>query len=128
MKYVISESRLNYAIYDYIEKTFSQYNICDEHPIEYERAVNHPTISAHENIDTSRITFYDCDTEEPLMRYYTADYFSTELPKKNCPFVTLESELEIKFNRIFSELWVEPFKEWFTLTFELPLKNVKRNR
>lgn len=122
MKYVITESRLNTAIYNYFDTLFDVANINWSYPYEYDDE------TGEESEDTNRIEFYkgDFSDEDVVFRWTDCDYFREGSHARSiCPTVNVEYAYEKVLNGYFSNFWQEPFKEWFKNNFELPIKTVE---
>lgn len=125
MKYIITESRLNDAIYDYINELFDVERISWSHPFDY--FDNTDT----EGEDPTRIEFffgqqYDEYSDNSLFRYHSCEYFSEEGFAKNlCPILVIEGPYDEQLNKQFGKLWEEPFKKWFQEKFKLPVKTIQ---
>jgi hypothetical protein len=122
MKYIIRESRLNEHITNYLDSIFPIEEIHSTHPEEY-------TEDGSYYEDSNRIEFYIGDYEygeNTCFRWYSCEYFNPDSPAKNiCPVVVIESHFDISLNGFFGNFWHEPFKEWFTKNFNLPVKTVE---
>jgi len=121
MKYIISESKFEQVVTDYLNEMFDVDNINWTHPLEY----NDDTEEEWE--DNNRIEFYigDYSDEETCFRWYDCDYFDPNgYARDICPTVSLEYEYENILNGYFGDRWHEPFKKWFKYHFELPVKTI----
>lgn len=123
MKYIISESKLESAIFDYLDKLFDVDEISLMMPLEYDEDTD------QEWEDNTRIEFYlgdyDEETEDTCFRWYDCEYFKPDSPARNiCPTVSVELYYENLLNSYFGDLWREPFRKWFIENFELPVKTV----
>lgn len=119
MKYIISESRNEKLIFNYLDKLFDVKNIHHHHPHEYDDFT--------EDEIESIIEFYEGDYSDDdfCFRYYACDYFKPETPAREiCPEVALEYNKAYRLNSLFGNLWEEPFKKWFEKNFSLPVKTV----
>jgi hypothetical protein len=127
MKYIIKESKLNSAIYEYIDQLFHNgYNI---------------RMEAAEDEDGSPIEYaYDFIQENGgfgfLFTWTGKEYYEkegneniTSFGKRwidYAPVVEIsEDEIIDQLKGMFGELWVPIFKQWFTDTFSLPVKTVE---
>lgn len=117
MKYLITESKLEETITNYIDELFDVDNIKSIHPITGEMLD-----------DNTRIIFYIGDYEGEkygCFYWYSCDYFNPNSPASEmCPTVSLEVEYENQLNGYFGDMWKEPFKKWFKYHFELPIKTI----
>lgn len=120
MKYVISESRLEGAILNFIEETFPFDEINFSNPYdEFEDGT--------EGEDPNRIEFYkgDYQDEDILFRWYGCDYFTSySEARENCPMVELEYPYSNTFYGYFGDSWKKPFQQWFEEKFQVKLKTV----
>ncbi|NBO23426.1 hypothetical protein EBU94_08845 [bacterium] len=122
MKFVITESRLEDTIMNYLDELFDIQNLNWTHPYEY----NDET--GEEGEDENRIEFYIGDyegEEEGCFRWYDCDYFNEGSPAQDiCPTINIENEYVNVLNGYFGDLWQETFKKWIDLHFDLPVKTV----
>jgi hypothetical protein len=121
MKYIITESKLENFITNYIEDLFSVDEINWANP----RMYDPEEMESYE--DPNLIEYYIGDYEEGdniFFRWYGCDYFSSNA-QSNCPLVVVEVEYERQLNLLFNNKWKEPFKDWFTSSFNLPVKYVE---
>ncbi len=122
MKYIITESKLNEAILNYIDSLF---DVDDIH-------WTHPIIDDDETgemwDDNNRIIFYLGDymgQDYGCFSWYACDYFNPNSPASEiCPTVSLDIEYENQLNGYFGDMWHKPFKKWFTQNFDLPVKTI----
>lgn len=125
MKYIITESRLESAIMEYLNKTFPLDNVYFTNPTEYDYETG-------ENYDDdTRVEFYlgDYENEDTIFRWYDCEYFyENSDPKERCPIVTVEHPYDNTLDGFFGNRWEEPFKKWFTENFDLPVKTVESTR
>lgn len=122
MKYLIQESRLEEIIINYLNGIFPVEEMSWMSPEEY----NSDTKLYEE--DTNRIVFYlgPSTYDDAAFRWYNCEYFNPDSEaQKICPTVAMENEFSGVLNGYFGETWIEPFKKWFTLNFELPVKTVE---
>ena len=123
MKYLITESRIEEAITDYLDELFDIENLNWTHPYDYDDE------TGEEGEDENRVEFYIGDypgSDEGCFRYYFCDYFTpNSLARDICPTISIESEYTRVLNGYFGNLWIEPFKKWIKLHFDLPVKTVE---
>jgi len=122
MKYVITESRLDETITNYLYQIFDVENIHYTVPYEYDDE------TGEEGDDDTRMEFYigDYENDDSCFKYYTCDYFDEgSNPKEICPIVGVDYPYDTKLNGYFGDKWHEPFKKWFTENFDLPVKTVR---
>jgi hypothetical protein len=122
MKYLITESKLEETITNYLDSIFDVDDINWTHPPEYDEE------TGEEWDDNNRIVFYIGDYEgedEGCFYWYDCDYFNPNSPaSEKCPMVNLETQYENQLNGYFGDMWHEPFKKWFNYHFNLPVKTI----
>jgi len=123
MKYIITESRLEKSIIDYINKLFPIDEINYINPYDYDDETD------EEGDDENRVEFYIGDYDEgdnTIFRWYDCDYFFeySEL-RKRCPLIVVEDQYRRELDGFFNDLWHEPFKKWVMENFDLPIKTVE---
>ena len=121
MKYIITESKLDKAVTNYLYEMFPVDNIHSTNPIEYDDE------TGWEGEDENRVLFYigDYGDENNCFYWYDCGYFDSDGPARNiCPTVSVEYEFENILTGLFGNRWYEPFKKWFTENFDLPVKTV----
>lgn len=125
MKYIITESRLESTIVEYLNKVFPLDNVFSTSPTEYDYETG-------ENYDDdTRVEFYlgDYENEDTVFRWYACEYFyENSDPRERCPIVTIEHPYDNNLDGFFGNKWEEPFKKWFTKNFDLPVKTVESTR
>ena len=119
---VITESKLEKTIIEYINEMFDVDDIHYINPLEYDDE------TGEEWDDDNRVLFYIGDyqgEDEGCFRWYGCEYFDPNSPASEiCPTVSLEIEYENQLNGYFGDMWKEPFKKWFKYHFDLPVKTV----
>ena len=122
MKYIITESKLENLIIEYIDKIFDVNDIHSTNPLEDDDE------TGEEWEDENRVVFYIGDyngEDEGCFYWYACDYFNPNSPASEiCPMVSVEVQYEKQLNAYFGDLWKEPFKKWFKEHFELPVKTI----
>jgi len=123
MKYIITESRLDQAIVDYINKLFPIDEINHIMPYDYDEETD------EEGDDENRVEFYIGDYDEgdnTIFRWYDCDYFFLySEPRKRCPLIVVEDQYKRELDGFFNNLWHEPFKKWVMKNFDLSSKTVE---
>lgn len=122
MKYILKESQLEKAIYDYLDDLFPLNNLNWTHPPE-----ESDEQGGWGDEDETRVEFYlgDYNDDETCFRWSSCDYFNPNSPAQNiCPEVVVESPFDEQLNNYFGDLWHEPFKKWFTEKLNLPVKSI----
>ena len=121
MKYIITESKLEKVITDYLNELFDVDNI------NYTNVWDYDDDTAEEWEDENRIEFYlgDYAEDETCFRWYGCGAFieGSESTTK-CPVVQVEYKYEKNLNGYFGDTWHEPFKNWFYKHFDLKIKSV----
>lgn len=122
MKYVITESRLDTIIYDYIDKMFDVENINWHNPYYYDDD------TGEEGEIETMVEYYIGDFDEGeniCFRWYDCEYFAPNNHLQGrCPIVSLEVEYQKILDGYFGEMWHEPFKKWFIEKFDQPVKSI----
>jgi hypothetical protein len=127
MKYVITESKLNQVITDYLNEIFPLDNVHYTNPTDYDDETG-------ENYDDdTRVEFYLGeeyeDGETTIFKWYDCKYFYPDSHAQTiCPKVVVEHPYDDRLLAYFSDKWEEPFKKWFTENFNLPVKTVEWKR
>jgi len=127
MKYTITESKLNSAIYEYIDELFHNgYNIRmeeaedeDGDPIEYAYDFVQDNGGYGFLFTWTGKEYYEKEGRENVTTFGKRwiDY---------APVIEIaEDEIIDQLKTMFGELWVPIFKQWFTDTFSLPVKTVE---
>lgn len=125
MNYLISESKLNDAIYSYIDKMFDLKDIGATHPYEYDGFDN-------ESENVNILTFYRGDYDGPwdsdfVFTWIGINYYDPQEDKekrKHAPIVELHEDYCNVLNSYFGNLWHEPFKRWFKEKNDLSIKTI----
>jgi hypothetical protein len=127
MKYLITENKLNQTIMSYIDDVFS------EKKIHMAKA-----LSDGEEVDGAYDFFTDDYSEgydeDYLFLWSDAEYYEQKFSDdhRKQELIDTSPVLEItktgsskgRFNELFGDMWREPFKEWFTNKFGLPVKTL----
>ena len=125
MKYIITESRLDDVVIEYLNGMFDVSNVHSTNPTEYDDETG-------ENYDDdTRVEFYlgDYEDENTIFKWYDCEYFYPDSPAQNiCPTVVVEHPYDDRLIGLFNNKWEEPFKKWFTENFNLPVKTVEWSR
>jgi hypothetical protein len=126
MRYIITESKLEQTIINYLDELFEIDNINSFNPYEY----NDETDEEYD--DYTRVQFYIGDYEDgdnDIFKWYDCDYFDEDSdPKNRCPLVVIDHPYDKTLLAYFGDKWEEPFKKWFTENFDLPVKTVEWSR
>ena len=125
MKYIITESRLDDIVIEYLNGMFDVSDVHSTNPTEYDNETG-------ENYDDdTRVEFYlgDYEDENTIFKWYDCEYFYPDSPAQNiCPTVVVEHPYDDRLIALFNDKWEEPFKKWFTENFDLPIKTVEWKR
>jgi hypothetical protein len=131
MRIIITESKLNQAVIDYLNETYDTNNIGWT-----------PGIDDFGNEVDYAIEFYEGDYEEgdsTLFRWYGKDYWENEGGegwgegepylsdfKDKSPLLVFEDINEITIlNGYFGDNWKKPFIDWFWDKFNVPVKTIE---
>lgn len=117
MKYIITESRLNQTVKNYLNNTLDVENI------------NWTHITDVYGDDKDGIEFYlgDYGDDEKLFFFYGEDYWNEtqDYRRQHSPIIHISNdELINSLEGFFNDNWKEGFKEWFVETFKIPVKTV----
>lgn len=117
MKYIITESKLNQTVKNYLNNTLDVENI------------NWTYLTDEWGDEQDAIEFYlgDYMDDETLFRLYNESYWTenSDWRKELSPMLYIEDqELLNSLEGYFNDNWKEGFKEWFIETFKLPVKTV----
>lgn len=125
MKYLLTESQIDELITKQLDIMFDVDNIHSTSPYEYDDD------TGEEYEDTNRIEFYfgDYGDEDTVFRWYSKEYWGQDAEsyrgyKQKSPIVEIEEPYLSNLNGLFGSMWHKPFKEWFKLNFEVPVKTV----
>jgi len=126
MKYVITESKLEQTIINYLDELFDVDNINSLNPYEYDDE------TGEEYDDDTRVEFYIGDYEDgdnDIFKWYDCEYFYEDSePRNRCPLVVIEHPYDNTLVGYFGDKWEGPFKKWFKENFDLPVKTVEWKR
>jgi hypothetical protein len=124
MKIIITESKLNQAVIDYLNETYDTNNIGWT-----------PGIDDWGNEVDYAIEFYEGDYEEgdnTVFRWYGEDYWEvSKIEEYIKEFKNKSPQLEICDNTVYTTLngyfgdnWKQPFIDWFWDKFHVPVKTI----
>ena len=126
MEYIITESKLFNAIYQYIDGSYDVDKIDFFNPETYDEDWEKDTENPH------IIEFYnkeydgDYDENGMLFVYIVKEYYKDEPSSKS--FINQTPILIVNdygtLESMFGEYWKEPFKKWFKNKFKLPVKTI----
>jgi hypothetical protein len=126
MEYIITESKLFNAIYQYIDGSYDVDKIDFFNPETYDEDKEKDTENPH------IIEFYnkeydgDYDENGMLFVHIVKEYYKDEPSRKS--FINQTPILIVNdygtLESMFGEYWKEPFKKWFKNKFKLPIKTI----
>ena len=126
MKYIITESKLNSAIYDYIDNLFKEGK--QIHMVKHTRE-DDDTI---EDVEVAGAYDFFHKGDDDLFTWTGREYYNTPKNGLNASkWLELAPVVEIvnyskldALNNMFGELWRPVFITWFENTFSLPIKTL----
>jgi len=128
MKIIITESKLNQTVIDYLNETYNTNNIYWEYGIDdWGNEVGYA------------MKFYqgDYDEDDTLFRWYGEDYWDSEDTesysnerrqemKDKSPILSFEDANTLNtLNGYFNDKWHQPFIDWFWNKFHVPVKTIE---
>ena len=131
MKIIITESKLNQAVIDYLNDTYDTNNIGWT-----------PGIDDWGNEVDYAIEFYEGDYEEgdnTVFRWYGEDYWESdegssygeeddeyikEMKNKSPQLEIYDNTVYRTLNGYFGDKWKQPFIDWFWDKFHVPVKTI----
>ena len=127
MKYIIPETKLYKAIYEFIDDKYSSKDI---------QYIDGPRYDPYEdeNFDDENFRiFYEGewggeDYTDILFWYYSKEYYegepNSEVWMEDAPILSVSTDDYWSMDGLFGEYWKEPMKEWFENKFNLPVTTV----
>jgi len=127
MKYIITESKLNSAIYDYIDNLFKEGK--QIHMVKHIARADDDTLS-DEEVEGAYDFFHK--GEDELFTWTGREYYERPYNKSVwSKWLELAPVVEIvdygkldALNNMFGDLWRPVFITWFENTFSLPIKTL----
>ena len=128
MKIIITESKLNQAVIDYLNDTYDTNNIGWSYGID----------DWGNEVDYA-IEFYEGDYEEgdnTVFRWYGEDYWTSEegdlwtdeyikeMKNKSPQLEIYDNTVYRTLNGYFGDKWKQPFIDWFWDKFNVPVKTI----
>ena len=128
MKIIITESKLNQAVIDYLNDTYNTNNIGWSYGID----------DWGNEVDYA-IEFYEGDYEEgdnTVFRWYGEDYWISEegelwtdeyikeMKNKSPQLEIYDNTVYRTLNGYFGDKWKQPFIDWFWDKFNVPVKTI----
>jgi hypothetical protein len=127
MKYIITESRLNDTIIEYLNNIYDVSDINWTNPYDYDDETD------EEGENPNIIEFYRGDYEgtydsDYVFMWYAPEHFPG--PEniswfEDAPILEIHENEGETLNAYFGDKWHEPFKRWFEENFELPIKTIE---
>ena len=127
MKYIITESKLEEIIVNYLNNMYDVNDISWKYPLENDEETD------DWEEDPNRLHFYKGDDEydDRIFLWYDKDYWNVERSDnarnfyEKSPILDFENvnDLEI-LNGYFGNKWVPVFKKWFEDNFRIPVKSI----
>lgn len=124
MKYIITESKLNSAIYEYIDHLFKEGKQI--------HMVKHTTPDDDDEEVAGAYDFFHKGEDELFLwtgeEYYERPYNKPAWTKwkELAPVVEIVNYQKLdSLNNMFGDLWRPVFIKWFENTFSLPIKTLK---
>ena len=130
MKIIITESKLNQAVIDYLNDTYDTNNIGWSYGID----------DWGNEVDYA-IEFYEGDYEEgdnTVFRWYGEDYWTSEegelwtdeyikeMKNKSPQLEIYDNTVYRTLNGYFGDKWKQPFIDWFWDKFNVPVKTINK--
>jgi len=133
MKYLITESKLEQVIYDYIDKLFAAENGKTE--IHKLNSLGEDDDEIDDAYDFVNDDYYDGDNQDYLFSWTGREYYDNEKRKNYmskgikfidlAPIVEIHDESKVRtLNLIFNEMWKPIFNKWFQDKVNLPVKTL----
>lgn len=120
--FLIKESSFKNAIFSYFDELFEPESLQSKYREMYDDVLD----TYIENVDGKVFFKGGFDDDEVCFRWYSCDYFQKgSYAKTICPTVVIEDYYFKSLDGFFGDLWVEPFKLWFTSKFDLPVKTIE---
>ena len=115
MKYLITESKLERAVINYINELFPEDNLHLQYMMDDDG-----------EIEAMKVYLGNSDDDLMCFAWYGAEYFHGRTSyREKSPMVMIDNEFSFSLNAYFGDSWHEPFKRWFTEYFNLPVKTVE---
>jgi len=130
MKYLITESKLEQVIYDYIDKLFAAENGKTE--IHKLNSIDEDGKDIDGAYDFVNDDYYDGDIQDYLFSWTGKEYyenhqsqsFGTRLVNEAPIVEILDKNKVMTLNLIFNEMWEPIFDKWFQDKVNLPIKTL----
>ena len=134
MKYLITESKLEQGIYDYMDELFSSENGNTE--IHRLNTIDEDGKDMVGSYDFVNDDYYDGDNQDYLFSWTDNEYYELLTPNyitqaeletliKKTPNVEMHDKNKVMtLNSIFGEMWKPIFNKWFQDKVNLPVKTL----
>jgi hypothetical protein len=134
MKYLITESKLEQGIYDYLDELFSSENGNTE--IHKLKSIDEDGNEIDGAYDLVNDDYYDGDNQDYLFSWTGREYYESLTPNyitqheleglyKKTPNVEIHDKNKVMtLNSIFGEMWKPIFNKWFQDKVNLPIKTL----
>ena len=134
MKYLITESKLEQGIYDYLDELFSAENGNTE--IHKLKSIDEDGKEIDGAYDLVNDDYYDGDNQDYLFSWTDNEYYESLTPNyitqaeletliKKTPNVEMHDKNKVmSLNSIFGEMWKPIFSKWFQDKVNLPVKTL----
>ena len=138
MKYVITESKLDQVIYDYLDELFAAKNGNTEiYKLEvFSRQPENRNEPLEGQYDFVNDDYYETNDQENLFSWTGKDYYELITPNyitqdemerysKRTPIVSINDNNKVKtLDSYFGDLWKPAFKKWFVDKTEMDYKTL----
>jgi hypothetical protein len=127
MKYIITESKLEEIIVNYLNKMYNVNDINWKYPLENDEETD------NWEEDPNKLYFYKGDDEydDRIFLWYDKEYWNVERSDnarnyyEKSPALDFENRNDlIILNGYFGDKWVPVFKKWFEDNFGVPVKSI----
>ncbi len=127
MKYIITESKLEEIIVNYLNNMYDINDINWKHPLENDEETD------NWDEDPNRLYFYKGDDEydDRIFIWYDKEYWNVERSDnakkfyENAPILDFENGNDLEtLNGYFGDKWVPVFKKWFKDNFGITVKSI----
>lgn len=134
MKYLITESKLEQGIYDYLDELFAAENGNTE--IHKLKSIDEDGKEIDGAYDLVNDDYYDGDNQDYLFSWTDNEYYESLTPNyitqreldsliEKTPIVEMHDKNKVMMlNSIFGEMWKPIFNKWFQDKVNLPIKTL----
>ena len=130
MEYIITESKLFNAIYQYLDSYLNP----SEMDWVYGYGEDEDGYSDMDIEDENFLIFYKGEYEgeensDIVFNYFDVDFYNENDPshkpfRNQAPILEVMGEYGEHLDTVFDDHWVEPMKKWFQDNFNLPVKSL----